>query len=81
MKHKLVGIILGLSFCLALLSGCSNAPSKEELDQLEKVKSEITALEKKIGALEQQKLALRKSITEKEMKIEEMKKNKAALSK
>jgi outer membrane murein-binding lipoprotein Lpp len=63
----------------AMLTGCSNNPSAEELKQLEDLKAEVTSLEKQIQTRETEKQALLKAIAEKDAQLATCAKDKEAL--
>jgi septal ring factor EnvC (AmiA/AmiB activator) len=76
---KLVSLALVGLFSAALVTGCSNAPSAEELKQLDDLKAEVTSLEREIANRESEKAALLKSIGDKEAQLAQCMKDKAAL--
>ncbi len=76
---KLVSLALAGLFSAALVVGCSNAPSDEELKQLEDLKAEVTSLERDIANRESEKQALLKSIGDKEAQLAKCLTDKAAL--
>jgi hypothetical protein len=59
--------------------GCSNKPSDEELKQLNDLKAEVTSLEKGIAGRESEKVALLKSIADKDAQLVQCSKDKEAL--
>ena len=76
---KLVSLALAGLFSAAMVTGCSNAPSAEELQQLESLRAEVTSLESEIANRESEKQALLKSIGDKEAQLAQCMKDKEAL--
>jgi septal ring factor EnvC (AmiA/AmiB activator) len=76
---KLVSLALVGLFSAAMMTGCKNAPSDEELKQLQDLKAEVTSLEKEIANRESEKAALLKSIGDKEAQLAQCMKDKDAL--
>jgi outer membrane murein-binding lipoprotein Lpp len=76
---KMVSLALVGLFSAALVAGCSNAPSAEELQQLNDLKAEVTSLERDIASRESEKQALLNSIGEKEAQLAQCMKDKQAL--
>ena len=76
---KLVSLALVGLFSAALVTGCGNAPSAEEMKQLEDLRAEVTSLEREIATRESEKAALLKSIGDKEAQLAQCMKDKEAL--
>jgi len=76
---KLVSLALVGLFSAALMTGCGNAPSDEELKQLQDLKAEVASLENEIANRESEKQALLKSIGDKEAQLAQCMKDKEAL--
>jgi len=76
---KMVSLALVGLFSAAMVGGCSNNPSDEELKQLNDLKAEVTSLENEIANRESEKQALLKSIADKEAQLAQCMKDKAAL--
>ena len=77
MKKSLGILIVGACVMAFAVSGCSNKPSAEEMQQLEALKAEVSSLEKQIASLEAEKATLAKSIAEKDAKLSQCSQDKA----
>ncbi len=77
---KSIGMTLAtIGLAGMLISGCSNAPTDEELQQLEQLKAEVASLEKEVAAKEAEKAALEKAVAELDAKLAKCAEEKAAV--
>lgn len=79
MRKPFARIAIGCAMLAASFIGCSNKPSDEELKQLNELKAEVTSLEKGIADRESDKVALLKSIADKDAQLVQCSKDKEAL--
>ncbi len=77
MKKSVGMILIAGSLMSAVLTGCGNNATAEELQQLEALKAEVASLESRIAALESEKASLAQAVAEKDAKIEQCAKDKA----
>lgn len=77
---KSLGVLLIAALVVAMgVSGCSNKPSAEEMQQLEALKAEVASLEKQIASLESEKASLIKAIADKDALLTQFAQDKAAV--
>ncbi len=79
MKKSFGMMLVAGSLMAALLVGCSNKPSVEEMQQLEALKAEVASLEKQVAALESGRATLVKAVAEKDAKINQCVQDKAVV--
>ena len=63
------------------LSGCSNAPSEEELKQLNDLKEQVSSLENQIRSLKAEKASIEKLVAEKNGKLQQCQSDQEAVKK
>ncbi len=76
---RFIPLLLSALLVGAVLSGCANRPSEEEMRRLDALKAEVASLEREVQNKEAEKVALQKANAEKEAKREQLKKDKAAV--
>ncbi|MBA4311185.1 MAG: hypothetical protein C0417_01005 [Chlorobiaceae bacterium] len=64
-----------------LISSCSSSPSEEELQQLNTLKTQTTALEGEVAKKKSEKAALEKQIAEKNGKLQQCQSDQEAVKK
>ncbi|MBP8975168.1 MAG: hypothetical protein KBG83_00480 [Bacteroidetes bacterium] len=69
MKKTCGVFVLGVLLVASSFVGCSNKPSKEQMQQLNNLKAEVSSLEKEVSAREAEKAALLRSISEKQEQL------------
>lgn len=67
---KSITLTLGVLLMAGIFaSGCSSAPSAEELKQLDDLKAEVASMEKQLASLESEKAAFQKAIADKDAQL------------
>lgn len=74
------GLVIALFIGMLGITGCSGI-SKEQVAELEALRSEVKALEKEVNSLKSEKAALEREIAEKNAKLDECAKQKAETKK
>jgi outer membrane murein-binding lipoprotein Lpp len=69
MRKSALLFIAALGLSSIVLLGCSSGPSKDDLNQLATMRSEISSLSQRSAALMQEKAALQKAISEKQQSL------------
>ena len=64
-----------------MISSCSNAPSDEEMKQLNDLKTEVSSLEKQVAEKQREKAMLEKQIAEKNGKLQQCQSDQEAVKK
>jgi septal ring factor EnvC (AmiA/AmiB activator) len=67
-RISVLGILVSLA-CVIGISGCSDQPSRGQLNQLQELQAEVAALTRKVNALDQEKAALLASVEAAEVKL------------
>ncbi len=69
LKALVLAAVLGVS--VFGLAGCSSGPSAEQLEQLSKLRNEVSQMEKQINGLKDEKAKLERDIAERNKQLEE----------
>jgi septal ring factor EnvC (AmiA/AmiB activator) len=79
MKKPMALTLVGFAMMAMVLTSCSSKPSDQELKQLDDLKAEVTSLQTQISAAQSEKVALQKSIADKDAQIAQLTKDKDAV--